>query len=65
MKREVRDKRHEYLLKSKALRIQKFDPKCEDNDAIINEQKILYKKWSFYDNIIKAEERIKKNVSMQ
>ena len=62
MKREIRDKRNEYMLKSKALRSKYLDSKCKDTDKVMQEQKEIYKKWDFYNNIIRAEERINKNV---
>jgi hypothetical protein len=65
MKREIRDKRYKLLMNSKNLRTAKFEPKIKNNDEVtkmMNEQDELYNKWSFYDNFIKANERISKNV---
>lgn len=65
MKREIRDKRYKLLMNSKNLRTAKFEPKIKSNDEVtkmMNEQDELYNKWSFYDNFIKANERISKNV---
>ena len=62
MKREIRDKRYELLLKSKELKSKNFDPQCENTDKVMEEQKSIYKKWNFYDKLIKAGEKVKKNV---
>lgn len=60
MKREIRDKRKKLLIQSMELRTLHFDPQCNNQDEILEQQDKLYKKWSFYDNMIKASEKVKK-----
>ena len=62
MKREIRDKRNELLNRSSGLRTAPFDKKCKDTDRVREEQRKIYKKWNFYDKLIKASERVEKNV---
>lgn len=59
MKREIRDTRNELMMKSKALRTAPFDEKCKNTDRVRKEQRKIYKKWNFYDKLIKASEKVK------
>ena len=62
MKRDISDKRNELRNKSIALDGLKLDKnlKYETSIKIAGEQNEVYKKWEFYDNFIKANEKIKK-----
>ena len=62
MKRDISDKRNELRNKSIALDGLKLDKnlKYETAIKIAGEQNEVYKKWEFYDNFIKANEKIKK-----
>ena len=63
MSREIRDKRHLLMLKSKALRNAKFDEKIKDENKVtklIKDQEEVYKKWMFFDGYIKADEKVRR-----
>lgn len=63
MKREIRDKRHKLLLRSKALKEAKFNEKLQKGDEVsklIKDQEEVYKKWAFFDGIIKADEKVRR-----
>lgn len=59
MKKEIRTKRKELLIKSKNLQSVSFEKSTyEKSKAIRNKQDEVYKKWLFYDNFIKASEKV-------
>lgn len=64
MKREIREKRNE--LRETSKRLKELAWNCdfaqEKNFQLREKQDILYKKFVFYNQMIKAEERISKNV---
>lgn len=63
MKREIRDKRHKLLLRSRELKDAKFNEKLQKGNEVsrlIKDQEEVYKKWAFYDGIIKADEKVRK-----
>jgi hypothetical protein len=58
MKKEIRTKRKELLIKSKNLQSVSFEKSTyEKSRAIKDEQDKIYKKWLFYDKFIKATEK--------
>ena len=58
MKREIRDKRNELLIKAKVLKDMSFEKNTyEKSRAIQDKQDEVYKKWEFYNNFIKAVEK--------
>lgn len=63
MKNEIRKERNKLLKNSKRLRTLS---KCVDNYSkskqIEKEQEETYKKWLFYDEFIKANDKIKNNL---
>lgn len=60
MKREIRDKRANLLKKAKGLRELQFDEENERIDKTSKEQNDVYKRYKFYDNIIKTNDKMKK-----
>lgn len=60
MKREIRDKRANLLKKAKGLRDLQFDEENERTDQTTKEQDDVYKRYKFYDNIIKTNDKMKK-----
>lgn len=60
MKREIRDKRANLLKKAKGLRELQFDEENERTDKTSKEQNDVYKRYKFYDNIIKTNDKMKK-----
>lgn len=58
MKREVREKRNKLLINSKGLAESLLD--CNEKEKVIvlqEQQDRAYKKWKFYDKVIKAMEK--------
>ena len=64
MKREIRDERNKLKRNSIRLRTLTWEEDLPDETIkkIRKKQDVEYKKIVFYDNLIKANERIKKNV---
>ncbi len=64
MKKEIRDKRNKLKRNSIRLRALTWEENLPDETIkkIRKKQDDEYKKYKFYDNLIKANERIKKNV---
>lgn len=60
MKREIRDKRANLLKKAKGLRELQFDEENERAEKTHKEQDDAYKRYKFYDNIIKTNDKMKK-----
>ena len=60
MKREIREKRSNLLKKTRGLRDLQFAEENERGDKITREQDAMYKKYKFYDNLIKIEEKMRK-----
>lgn len=60
MKREIRDKRANLLKKAKGLRELQFDEENERTEKTSKEQNDVYKRYKFYDNIIKTNDKMKK-----
>lgn len=60
MKREIRDKRANLLKKAKGLRDLQFDEENERSGQTVKEQDDVYKRYKFYDNIIKTNDKMKK-----
>ena len=60
MKREIREKRSNLLKKARGLRDLQFAEENERGDKITKEQDAMYKKYKFYDNLIKIEEKMRK-----
>lgn len=56
MKREVRDKRHKLQNQWGLLRGLALDSDKNDGAKLRKEEDKVYKKWQFYDGIIKAME---------
>ena len=63
MKREIRDVRDKLRVKSKALKGAKFEKTIKKKgtvERLIKEQDEIYKKFDFYNNFIKASEKVNK-----
>lgn len=60
MKREIREKRSNLLKKARGLRNLQFAEENERGDKITREENTIYKKYKFYDNLIKIEEKMRK-----
>lgn len=61
MRREIREKRHKLYQDSVRLRDCSNEGKGEHTFKIREKQDEVYKKWKFYDEIIKANDKINKN----
>lgn len=59
MKREIRDKRHNLQRQWGVLRGLALDANRKDGTKLRKEEDKVYKKWLFYDNIIKKLEETK------
>lgn len=59
MKREIRETRNKLRKKAIELRTLHFDPQCKNTGKIQKEQIETYKKFWFYDKLIKASEKEK------
>lgn len=59
MKREIRDKRHNLQRQWGGLRELALDANRKDGTKLRKEEDKVYKKWLFYDNIIKKLEETK------
>lgn len=57
MKREIREKRNEFLKESVKLRNLALDFKGEKSFEVRKKQNEIYNKWKFYSNIIKEMEK--------
>lgn len=62
MKKEIRDKRNELRVRSKMLQELAFDE--SKKQEIRETQKQVYKRWQFYDKMIKTTEKISNERSM-
>ena len=61
MKREIRDRRKALLKESVRLKSFRFDDDISNREEIDKQQDDLYKRFKFYDGIIKAMERDNKD----
>lgn len=57
MNKDIRKKRYELLIKSKNLRELSTMQKYEKGKKLRDKQDEIYKKYKFYDNIIKSMEK--------
>ncbi len=57
MNKDIRKKRYELLIKSKNLRELSTMQKYEKGKELRDKQDEIYKKYKFYDNIIKSMEK--------
>lgn len=57
MNKDIRKKRYELLIKSKNLRELSTMQKYEKRKKLRDKQDEIYKKYKFYDNIIKSMEK--------
>ena len=60
MKKEIREKRHDLYRKSLKLRDLSNSFDGEKSYEIRKKQDEIYNKWKFYNNIIKADDKINK-----
>ena len=56
--KSVRDKRDELRERASKLRELIFDTNYSKGQEIIMQQDEIYRKWKFYDNLIKSIERV-------
>lgn len=60
MKREIRDKRTKLFKNAKGLRELQFDAENERGIATHKEENDAWKRYKFYDNMIKIDEKMRK-----
>jgi hypothetical protein len=59
MNREILDKKDKLYRKSVALRSLALDCKSVKAKEILEKQDDVYKRWKFYSNILKANDKVK------